>query len=282
MKIEFLIDPEGRQISMSVAMADWRGYSGRSSGELRDYLVRNSGYIYCVSGRLHLSIWFRTDTLALTAGTTLLYLLADETANERRMVSICSDEKVTETFRTPEAAFARLEALVEQNSTGRHSRFARRRIRSDSLEMPEQFGHLIEAWKGGRNPKTDPTLRRWLHEVLHGRFLTASCHRSSGRVILTGAGSGHISLDEQWRSRAVGRLFGDMHDRIYLGFVLQAYREAAQVTEPVVEQIEALIVPRDRGAFRVSYQRILLPTLNDDRSAVGLLCASLIQRHSTV
>lgn len=278
---EFLITPDGDQVCKETGLSTWRS-SGRADNGILDFMVRNCGYIHCTFAKSAIRVVMNKRAVSAIAATRLLYELIEEVDRRWRPVSICVGSNVTETFHCRTDLVDRVASLVDSIPLCRHGRFSRRRLRLDSLELPGALAGLVEICRGSHDPASSIVVRRYLDEVLMRRYMSLTCNRASGRLVLENMESGYYNFDARWRSRAVGRPVGHFHDRSYSNFVLASYREAAASEEPVLEQLDVQVRPRERKGFDASYFRLLVPFRRKETDETLLLGASLIYRHKWV
>ena len=250
MRVRFLIDPDGRRLSETIALSRWRRNAEFADARLLTYLVNQIGFVLCDYRGDRLRVTLNAQALSELAAASLLYLLADHRMAPGSLILLSDGAPVVHTFRSGPDAAAHIVELQQGAPRGRHGRFDRRPLSCD-FDLPSEFRALLAA--GDTLPQLRPVLRTSFED----RFLLLAADPESGYLRLVETGDGYPALGEDWR--AIGRLFGDFDDIAYGLFVAEAYREAAWKSEPVIEVVTAMIDYPGSTMVQTTYSRLIMP-----------------------
>ena len=272
MRSRFLIDPDGHSVAEHAILKDWRPRASLQDDELLRYLVHNVGYVHMrrEPRRMHVSL--DVEAISESAAAALLFELVDYQDKTRNTVSVSDHDNVPLLFPNAHAALKYVTDRLRNRPSSRSPLFHRRRVPIIGSKR-SAFRQLISLCSA-RDPLEGSTIRPFLARVFKSRFLILQSDTDAGRLTLTEAGTGYPGLDDGWRQRAVGAPFGHFDDPRYSSFVVEAYQEARQAAEPILEEIDATMRIGAKPPAVVSYDRLLVPIKTTRGQA--LLSATLV------
>lgn len=273
MVVQYYIDEKGRKLSSQFVVSSWRPIAALDGAALSRYLVWTAGLVLVqhTSDRMQISLNFNAiSEMALAA---MAYELADHAEDTALPVFIMKDN--TTVLRIGNGHEALKYVMAQWKSVIREPRrpFRRRPVPLFGVTRAA-FRQLVMMCTTDR--VMDLTLiRRLLHRAFRDRYLVVQLDNEHGHLKLIEAGCGYPRLDEAWRRRNVGAKFAEFGDEGYSTFVQQAYREAWDTRQPVLEEIEASLAIGPPPPTILTYERLLVPVRL--ASGYGLLSATLIK-----
>src|SRR5262245_14812582 len=97
-----------------------------------------------------------------------------------------------------------------------------------------------------------------LPAALRGRYVLLT-EDGNGELRVSDFGGTMMSRSRWWRRKARGRRIDDMPDWSYGRWVGDAYREARQTGQPLLEDVKAVVNWPEVGTFAHSYWRLIVP-----------------------
>lgn len=238
--------------------------------ELYKYAVENLGYVAIEDRRRAIWLKLRPRAVSQTTLAAVLYWIGECSA-ERIVVSSFDGTWQHKVVGSAAAAIERLAALEIGTSDQRRGDFLRQRLTG---EPKGELLDLVEQWRANQALQLSHDL---LQGSVGGRYMILRRTQWSRRLEIRDVGRGFIVYDDNWLAQAVGLRFEDQPDYLYGKWAAEAYYEASETQQPIIDNIDALIDTPGRGKSRVQYQRLVLPFREPSGDHV-LLCASLIDR----
>lgn len=264
-----LIDDKG-EIQSASSFALRQSLDASIGGlEFRDFVVRNLGYIAIteMSGSIRLQL--RPRVVSAVAFGAAMYWLAD--CKTDRIVVSRHDDSVwhDEIFGDRDSALSRVIDLVASGQNQRKKDFLRRRQCLKSLVPASPLRALLDRWSELTRTYDRERLAPVLTSAAQDRFLVVEGEPCQATMLIRDVGRGYPIVDNRWLVRAVGSRVQDLPDYDYGRWVADAYRDALEVNEPFLEEMDAIVDTTRHGRTRLRYRRIILPfDLDDGRVAL--------------
>ena len=258
MRIQYCFDCDGRKRRTRDVVSDWASITVLQGNDLARYLVGTAGYVLLDHTDRFLKVMVNLDVVSETAFAALCYELADQSKQVRQPVFIASGDTTVYRFSGGWPAIEFIAAQMSERAPVTERRYDRRSTSLDGTSR-DLFRHLESVCTGARVFDSG-LVRDVLFENFGGRYVVVRPNGDNGRLTLTESGHGYPRFNEDLR-RQDGKPFGEFSDAHYSTFVQQAYREAWEKQQVVLEDIEATL-PSGSSALPsalASYERILIP-----------------------
>lgn len=273
MRVRYYIDHDGRKVGARSVENEWQAVSHLDGDRLAWHLVDTVGYVLLESTDRHLKVRLNFDALGDTALARLLYELADQDQMTSRPVFVLDGGKTAFRFASGALAVDFVISGLRDRALHRQPQFRRQAVAVRG-EARTAFRDLAAMCAPNRNLDL-ARLRQFLRGQFRGRYVIAKPDTEAGRLKLLEAGNGYFRLNKNIRRYVEGEPFSEFGEQRYCEFVKQAYREAWEQHQPVLEAIEATTPTGRMSADLLSYERMLLPIPTADGPA--LLSATLIK-----
>lgn len=274
MRIQYCFDSNGRRRRTRDVVSDWASVTVLRGDDLARYLVGTAGYVLLEYTDRFLKVMVNLDVISETAYAALCYDLADQPSNDNKPVFISSGETTVFRFDGGWPAIEFISAHMAGREPIEERRYERRSTTFDGPPR-EVFRHL--AARCAESRVFDSSLMRdVLYEEFEGRYVVVRPNVDSGRLTLTECGGGYARFNDDLR-RQDGKPFGEFADPEYSVFVKQAYREAWERQQVVLEDIDATL-PGGSSPLPTAlanYERVLIPV--KDAEGPALLSATMMR-----
>lgn len=232
--------------------------------ELEQFAILNLGFVAVAArlGRVHIKL---RPAVTAPAALSALYLFLHEQPPRRLVVSWYDGCWRDEIVGRGESGWRRLTAILEAARLPK-SGYSRRRTSIDKLGSATPLHLLLEDASRAVHSVIDPQL---LPAPLKGRFVLLT-EDGNGQLRVTDFGGTMMSRSSWWRQKARGHRIDDMPDWNYGRWVGDAYREACQTNQPLLEEVKAVVNWPEVGTLSHCYWRLILP-LKQPRRPTRLL-----------
>jgi hypothetical protein len=250
--------------------------------DLTEYVVRNMGFIRLrqQDGRVRLTLRPGKPEYSTIEGVTRL-LLAQSW--QRVAIERIDDLRTPEVFFDIEEVAARLKDLGAPSAHQiSPSGFFNQEL---SLDRLKQSGHpslgiMLRQWRRAK-PATltpDHILARvpaYLQPRVTLTRIVGPTKASRSRVVVEHIGAGIQVFDPTWAQNVIGRDLEEQPDPIYGERSARAYHEVAELGQPRLERVDAVIDVPGRPVRRSRYDRLMLPWVS--RGEVFVCGASVLR-----
>jgi hypothetical protein len=235
----------------------------RASVDDRDLLrfaILNLGFIAIAADKDSVRIRLR-PAVAAPAALGALYVWLHKRPLRRIVVSWYDGLWQDEIVGWSGDGWRRLTALLESAKIPSRG-YSRGRASIDRLGSANPLRHILEdssrLARTVANPQLLPPARRERYVVL--------VEDSNGELRVCEFGRTMMSRSRWWRRKAYGHRIDDMPDWSYGRWVGDAYREARQTGQPLLEDVKAVINWPEVGTFSHSYWRLIVPLMRHGQS----------------
>jgi hypothetical protein len=265
----FLFDDKGEiwdAKSPSLAEALQASLSG---DELSKYAVKNLGFVAATESDGSVRLRLRPAVVSPTALSALLYWLHDQTI-ERVLISCLDGEWSHELVRSCEEAMRTLLARVKFNADDRNGDFLSVLQPLHQLQRSSPLRAALDAWSATAGKYDPEVIRPSLQKALDDRFVLVEASGGSPDLLIRDVGSGLTRLAEYWLSRARGLRVEDQPDYAYGKWVARLYQQALLRGEPLLEDVDAVVMWPNQPRQSYRYRRLVLPFKRRDGSTALL------------
>jgi hypothetical protein len=248
-----LIDDKGRQWEPRSLALRLHLRASIDDRELAQFSVLNLGFIAVAPHGVSAHIRLRPAVVA-PAALGSLYVWLHEYSVERVVVSWYDGHWRDEIIGWGIQGWRRLTALLETTKPPTRV-YSREHTSMDSLGSANPLRHLLT--DGSRliscvsNPQALPA-------SLRSRYVLLT-EDAYGELRVCDFGDTMMSRSGWWRRRARGHRIDDMPDWSYGRWVADAYREARQRGQPLLEKVNAVIDWPEVGTYSHAYWRLIVP-----------------------
>lgn len=236
-------------------------------------LTRTAGLVLVEHTKHRMQLSINCSAISEVAFAAVIYELADHAENTGLPVFLLGEENTVLRFSNGYAAIQQVLSQWKSMSRLPRKPFRRERIPLGGAKRAP-FRQLVMICSTDK--VMDLTLvRSFLRRAFCDRFLIVQPAIDEGQLKLIEVGAGYPRLDEAWRRRSLGSTFAEFGDKGYNTFVQDAYREAWNARQPILEEIEASLTIGPLPPAVVTYERLLVPIRIAD--GPGLLSATLIK-----
>ena len=240
-----------------------------SGDELSKYVVKNLGFVAASESDGSVRLRLRPAVVAPTALSALFYWLHDQTI-ERVLISCLDGEWSHELVRSRDEAMRRLLALVKFITPDREGDFLSMPRPLHQLQHSSPLRAALDAWSATLGRYDAEVIRPSLQKALDDRFVLVEAPDGSPNLLINDVGSGLTRLAEYWLSRARGLRVEDQPDYAYGKWVARLYQQALSCGEPLLEDVDAVVMWPDQPRQSYRYRRLVLPFKRRDGSSVLL------------
>jgi hypothetical protein len=223
--------------------------------DLLQFAILNLGFVAILAEKDSVRIRLRPAVVA-PAALGALYLWLHKRRLQRIVVSWYDARWHDEILGWSNDGWRRLTALLESTKLANHG-YSRRRTSIDKLDSANPLRHILEESSRLVSTVSNPQL---LPPELRERYVVL-VEDGNGELRVCDFGRTMMSRSRWWRRRAYGHRIDDMPDWSYGRWVGDAYREARQTGEPLLEEVEAVINWPEVGTFSHSYWRLIVPLM---------------------
>jgi hypothetical protein len=221
--------------------------------ELEQFAILNLGFVAVAARNGRVRIKLRPAVTA-PAALSALYLFLHEHPPHRLVVSWYDGCWRDEIMGWGEGGWRRLTAILEAAKLPK-SRYSRLRTPIDQLGSATPLRHFFEDTSRAALSVINPT---YLPAPLKERYVLLT-EDGNGELRVTDFGDTMMSRSSWWRQKARGHRIDDMPDWNYGRWVGDAYREARQTNQPLLEEVKAVVNWPEVGILSHSYWRLILP-----------------------
>ncbi|HLZ64800.1 MAG TPA: hypothetical protein VKQ29_01150 [Aliidongia sp.] len=263
-QMDLLIDQDGQLwLNGSIAL---RCRLGQASPDidLAGFVVRNMGYVRLRYRDGVIRLTLRAGQMGYRTLEAAARFLLTEHWN-RLLIEHVDHRHYLEIFGQVEEAVARLKdlsapsvALVQRDS------FFNQELSLDRLGASgqESLRALLRLWRSRRGQLEPEKILRLMPDPLKPRMtltrMTAA-GAARNRALVEHIGFGFRVFDSCWALGAVGRDLEEQPDPAYGARSARAYHEVAELGQPRLELVDALIDVPGRPVTRSRYDRLMLP-----------------------
>src|SRR5438552_5786865 len=230
-----LIDERGRHWEPRSLVLRSRLRASIDDRDLAEFVILNLGFIAMAADRDSVRIRLR-PAVAAPGALSALYLWLHKRPPRRIIVSWYDGRWRDEIVGWGDNGWRRLTTLLEAAKFPTPG-YSRERASIERLGSANPLRHLLEDSSRLVCSVSNPRL---LPEALRGRYVLLT-EDGNGELRVSDFGSTMMSRSRWWRRRARGHRIDDMPDWSYGRWVGDAYREARQVGEPLLEEVKAVV-----------------------------------------
>jgi hypothetical protein len=223
--------------------------------ELAQFAILNLGFIAIAADRDSVRIRLR-PAVAAPAALGALYLWLHKRPPRRIVISWYDDRWQDEIVGWGDDGWRRLTALLETTKLPMPG-YSRVCASIERLDSANPLRHLLEDRSRLVRSVSNPQL---LPAALKGRYVLLT-EDGNGELRVSDFGGTMMSRSRWWRRKARGHRIDDMPDWSYGRWVGDAYREARQKGQPLLEDVKAVINWPEVGTFSHSYWRLIVPLM---------------------
>jgi hypothetical protein len=240
------------------------------SGRVSNYLVKNLGFaainFFGSSCEVRLRPAIATDRCL---ASLMRFLLIRRI--ERIVLNHFTDDWNLELTGNIEAFERRVNELVRRERRTQINDFLAEPRPVDVVHSDTTFKGILDSWNEfGRNAGK-ATMSRLLKTVTDGRYAIIRHDPSEDSFRIAELGGGYLSFSPRFRTQCRGTDLAAQPDAEYGKFVADAYRRSLQQSEPIIEDVDAIIATHDMGRRRIRYRRLVLsrPGINGENWIVS-------------
>jgi hypothetical protein len=269
-----LIDSDGRTVPCQGGVlqpTQVRGLQAQlliklSGRALIDHVVNKLGWIEFDDAPRGFSIRCRPNALSQVALAALFYRLYDA-APARIALSLFGDEWSHSIHRSAYEVSTIIGSMSQ--AVSKHGHFPQNCFLKRAVpECRSSLQHGVQQVLQRRGSfSTLAGMMAVIDPLLEGRWTVSHCVGDA--VVVDGAGKGFVPFNPVWLQQAEGQTLDHFADANYGAWVADARRDAARRSEPLYEELDALVHFPRLGETRLRYARCLLPlTLEDGTTYV--------------
>lgn len=226
--------------------------------DLRDYVVRNLGYIAVQTAGSIPRIRLRPAIVEPSALVALFYWLADG-RHACAAISWLDQTWSDEIVPGPANIRRRLGRLCDRSRPAARHRLLSGKLPPSALQPGTPLHIAHGAWSVCREITDLKMAADQFDQLFGGRFTISAPSTDGSELIIRKVGSGYASYDARYLRRAVGTRFEDVPDVQYGQWVAEAHRDVYLTSRPWCGEVDAIIDRPRQGAHRVRYRRLILP-----------------------
>jgi hypothetical protein len=230
-----------------------------SGRDLAEYSVKNLGFVAAKRTNSGLQVWIRPTHVAPVALAAVLSWLAEQ-KSARFGVSCYGDHQWShEIHPSRERAIHAIVALLNSADARRQDAVRSRRQEPGSLPGSSPLRASFEHWLASLGQLHRGRLDSVTGNVVDHRYIVLYAPSSSSRMIIKEVGEGMPACAKHWLSRAIGMRMEDQPDTAYGRLCAEAYRQAKNGGQPILDDIDAFVEWPGFGRQRRRYRRLILP-----------------------
>jgi len=219
------------------------------------FAILNLGFVAIAADKDSVRIKLR-PAVAAPAALGALYVWLHKHPLQRIVVSWYDGLWQDEIVGWSSDGWRRLTALLESAKIPEHG-YSRGRASIDRLDSANPLRHVFEDSARLVRAVSNPQL---LPPGLRERYVVL-VEDGNGELRVSEFGRTMMSRSRWWRRKARGHRIDDMPDWSYGRWVGDAYREARQTGQPLLEDVKAVINWPELGTFSHSYWRLIVPVM---------------------
>ena len=263
-QLDLLIDQDGQPwLNGSIALRRRLGQPSLDI-DLAGFVVRNMGHVRvrCREGMVRLTL--RVGQMSFQTLEAVVRFLLTESW-QRLVIERVDDNRSLELFGQVEEAVARLKDLSAPSvMAAQRDGFFNQELSLDRLSASgqESLRALMRLWRSKRGQLAPETILAMMPAPLKPR-VTLTRMTAAGaprnRALVEHIGPGFSVFDACWALNIVGRDLEEQPDPAYGARSARAYHEVAQLGQPRLELVDAVIDVPGRPVRRSRYDRLMLP-----------------------
>jgi hypothetical protein len=254
-----LIDERGRHWEARSLALRSRLRASIGDQELAQFAILNLGFIAIAAERDSVRIQLRPAVVA-PAALGALYLWLHRRPPGRIVVSWYDSGWQDEIVGWGTDGWRRLTTLLETAKLATPE-YSRAPASIDKLGSANPLRQLLDEPSRLVGSVSNPQL---LPAALRGRFVLLT-EDGNGELRVSDFGGTMMSRSRWWRRKARGHRIDDMPDWSYGRWVGDAYREARQTGQPLLEDVKAVVNWPEVGTFSHAYWRLIVPHVQRGR-----------------
>jgi hypothetical protein len=227
--------------------------------EANDYIAKNCGYICLYKGKNSVTISWRPSRITEPCIASLMYYLFDEKISRcvLKTYNDSVDDWDHQIFNV-QLAFASFLTFTARQMEPFTSKMRRAPLTSDVAACFMKISPLLEFWKKNNRIADRSTLEGYLSDDLGERYVMLKDSSLSG-MVLDELGKGMPAFAYNNLASVLNRPFVKQPDSQYGSACVEAYKQAAQMQQPLIEIVEASVNWADYGRLQRRYARLILP-----------------------
>jgi hypothetical protein len=230
-----------------------------SGQDLAEYCIKNLGFVAVKQGDSSLQVWLRPTHVAPIALAAVLFWLAEQ-KTARTGVSCYGDHGWSHAIHgSIQAAIQAIVAAVNSAHAQRQDAVRSLRQEPDRLPNSSPLRASLEHWVASLGQLPRGELERVTGQVVDSRYIVLHAPSWSPRIVIREVGQGMPECAKQWLSRAIGMRLEDQPDTAYGGVCADAYRQAKDRGQPILDDVDAFVEWPGFGRQRRRYRRLILP-----------------------
>lgn len=196
-------------------------------------------------------------------------------------ISFCDESLRIEWIASAEAALARLAQLCAPEPVTSHERFAAEKQDFSLLAEKNKLLKLLQVWNDRRHQFDEGIISFAVQHQLLERLVIISARQQPSDLVFRFVGEGHHSwLGREHLAGVIGESCRNLPDREYGTWVTQFPEHVIRSGEPHFDHVTA-IIRKGSAAYRVHYERLMLPWEAQGRSLVTALTYRLEPNRKT-
>lgn len=271
-----VVDGSGRQWPDTVSLAEALGSPIRGV-QLRNYLVRNAGYVAFFKSALATEIWFNPNRMKPRSGITLLRLLSGP-GPQRCLVNTLGPGGPSMTLMPASSARTVLGDALSTAALQDSDRFESVAEPLSSLHWDDPFRTLLGMWSVLDATDSLANCLAFIRDHLDDRATLIATHPAGLSLKIVSVGAGFQHLGRRWRHVAPQLELKDLYDLDYGAWATESYKEVARTRRPLAHAVTALIKKPQAPVALLNYRRLVLPFVRGN----GLLLLGATQAGSAV
>jgi hypothetical protein len=229
-----------------------------SAQECVDFLVINCGLaaVQLINGSVHVRL--KPSRIAAGAFEGLIFFLHDRRWRRAAASTFVEGKWRFEVLPADrERAIDRVKAIVTQHLIGGGVLREERSLRSIPTGSPMHWA--LQVWQQQSFLKPTLKLQRSLAEETHGRYVWIDAVGGNRELIMTEVGGGFPNPVRDALRPGLGSRVQDQPDDVFGRYCAEAYGAAAACNAPMLEDIDAFVIPPSCQPVRRRYSRLILP-----------------------
>ena len=233
--------------------------------DIASFVVRNMGYVRARQREGTVRLTLRAGHIQFPTLEAVVRLLLGEADCQRLVIEHADRVPSLEIYGQVEEAVARLKDLSAPSAAlAQRDSFFNQELSLDRLGEPGQdsLRALMRLWRNRRGQMAPEKILTLMPSALKPR-VTLTRMTAAGlprnRALVEHIGAGFRVFDACWALGAVGRDLEDQPDPAYGARSARAYHEVADLGQPRLERVDAVIDVPGRSVRRSRYDRLMLP-----------------------
>jgi hypothetical protein len=263
-QMDLLFDQAGRAWLNGSTVLRHRLGNPSPDVDLAAYVVRNMGFVRVRHREGTIRLTLRAGHLEFPTLENVVRMILGATW-QRLVIELTDRMPSFEIYGQIEEAVARLKDLSAPSAAlVRADSFFNQELSLDRLGEPgqESLRALMRLWRSRRGQLEPEKILKLVPETLKPR-VTLTRMTAAGlprnRALVEHIGPGFRVFDACWALNAVGRDLEDQPDPAYGARSARAYHDVADLGQPRLELVDAVIDVPGRPVRRSRYERLMLP-----------------------